>query len=229
MGYKAGLRPYWNSLTSERRKELCRKGHRAQMKSFSAKQRLEWYRKAGAASCKHLTSKEKVRRSQRILSMTPEQKHEWGQKGHQAGLELRSSKELGAWGRKGYDLALALMNSEQRKELGRRGARKFSHSRPTWPEVNFYGLVYGNPVLVNGFTAQQSDGNGVYDGAWLSQNIIVELDGGGHHAFRDRRSEDERKDIQRLLDGNIPVRAPDENELFLKALCFVGPFMGPLR
>ncbi len=69
-----------------------------------------------------------------------------------------------------------------------------------------------------GFTAQQSDGNGIYDGAWREQKIIAELDGGGHHAFRDRHREDTEKDIMRMLTQNTVLRETDESVLFLKAL-----------
>lgn len=101
------------------------------------------------------------------------------------------------------------------------GARAVSQKRPSWPEVWFYGLVLGNPVTALGFTAQQSDGHGIYDGAWIDQRIIAELDGGGHHAFRDRHAEDTQKDYLRRLDGDIVLRETDENVLFLKTLAIL--------
>lgn len=105
---------------------------------------------------------------------------------------------------------------------GKTTARIMSHNRPSWPEVRFYGLVLGDPITAQGFTAQQSDGHGIYDGAWLGQHIIAELDGGGHHAFRDRHAEDTKKDIMRMLDYNTVLREEDENVLFLKALAILG-------
>ncbi len=94
--------------------------------------------------------------------------------------------------------------------------------RPTWPECRFYGLVFGNSFLSAGFTAQQSDGHGVYDGAWPARKIVAELDGSGHHAFRNRRQEDEFKDAARRADGFLILRETDENVLFLKALAVCG-------
>lgn len=93
--------------------------------------------------------------------------------------------------------------------------------RPTGPEAVFYGLILGDPTIAKGFTAQQDDGVGVYDGAWLEQNIIVELDGGGHHIHRDRHAEDARKDLQRAVDGNATIRATTAGELYLKALAIL--------
>ena len=104
---------------------------------------------------------------------------------------------------------------------------------PTWPEARFYGLVFGSPITRNGFSAQRHDGHGVYDGAWLAQGIVAELDGGGHHAFRDRRADDRKKDILRAFDisyialtleGPAPtiLRETDESVLFLKALAILG-------
>jgi len=95
-------------------------------------------------------------------------------------------------------------------------ARTFSHKRPTWPEVLFYGLVYGSG-LSKGFTAQQNDGYGIYDGAWNNEKIVVELDGGGHHVFRDRHEDDAKKDFARRKEGFHVLRETDENVLFLKA------------
>lgn len=96
-----------------------------------------------------------------------------------------------------------------------------SNNRPSLPERIFYGLVLGDPITAPGFTAQQSDGHGIYDGAWRGKRIVVELDGGGHHAFRDRHAEDTQKDIARMLDGNTVLRETDENVLFLKALAIL--------
>ena len=93
--------------------------------------------------------------------------------------------------------------------------------RPTWPEVRFYGLVLGEPTTAMGFSAQRSDGHGIYDGAWRTQRIIAELDGGAHHVFKDRHADDMKKDIKRLLDGNTVLRETDESVLFLKALAIL--------
>jgi len=79
----------------------------------------------------------------------------------------------------------------------------------------------GNPITANGFTAQQSDGCGIYDGAWLGSQIIVELDGGGHHAFEDRHLKDAQKDSARKFNGNVVLREADENVLFLKVLSII--------
>lgn len=128
-------------------------------------------------------------------------------------------------GKKNGEDRLKRMTPEERKEWHSKGARARNRTqslrRPTWPEVHFYGLVFGNPITSNRFSAQQDDGRGIYDGAWLERNIIAELDGSGHHAFRDRRAEDSRKDIARMLDGNSVLREEDENVLFLKALAIL--------
>lgn len=98
-----------------------------------------------------------------------------------------------------------------RKTGGKTTARKMSQLKPTWPECIFYGLILGDPITAAGFSAQQSDGHGIYDGAWREKKIIVELDGGGHHAFQDRHVQDMQKDIARMLDGNTLVRERRRN------------------
>jgi len=92
--------------------------------------------------------------------------------------------------------------------------------KPTNPEAIFYGLVFGNPMTAKGFTAQQDDGIGIYDGAWLKHNIIVEYDGGGHAVFHPKETllRDISKDERRTSSGRRVLRETDESVLFLKAL-----------
>lgn len=160
----------------------------------------------------------------RGLSQTKAAQQETGKKAVESGSLKRASQ-------KAHELFAAypeiLQNAgrkashEDKVAAGRASARKMSGSRPRWNEVRFYGLVFGNPIISEGFTAQQSDGHGVYDGAWIGKKIIAELDGGGHHAFRDRHGEDTRKDIARMLEYNTVLREQDENVLFLKALAIL--------
>lgn len=129
----------------------------------------------------------------------------------------------------------AEMTHENWQELGRKGGsiggrknadsgllarnnREMVTKRPTHPERIFYGLVLGDSITAFGFSAQQSDGHGIYDGAWRKKQIIAELDGSGHHAFRDRHAEDTQKDIARMLEYNTVLRETDENVLYLKVL-----------
>lgn len=110
---------------------------------------------------------------------------------------------------------MQLRNSQKLATIKARGINV------SWPEARFYGLVFGDPITTEGFSAQQWDGYGVYDGAWTGQKIIVELDGEGHHAFGDRSKTDVRKDIARMLEYNTVLREEDENILFLKALAIL--------
>lgn len=110
--------------------------------------------------------------------------------------------------------------------IGLLGASASISKRPSWPEARFYGLVLGDPVTTKGFSAQRPDDFGVSDGAWKSERIIAELDGTGHHMFRDRHTEDEGKDVGRRLRGNTVLREDDENVLFLKALAILTARVG---
>lgn len=140
---------------------------------------------------------------------------DWQSQGGKLGSknQSRQSKILGG--------KIAGRKSVESGNLARARALAYRHGGPTWPEARFYGLVFGNPLTALGFTAQQPDAHGIYDGAWITKKIIAELDGGGHHAFRDRRVEDAQKDIARTLERNMVLREEDEDVLFLKALAIL--------
>lgn len=96
-------------------------------------------------------------------------------------------------------------------------------AKPTWPEALFYGHVFSDESISRDFFAQQEFGKYIDDedrsrpdGMW--RKIIMELDGGGHHAHEDHHEDDRRKDEFRRSKGFTVIRAEDENLLWLRFL-----------
>lgn len=224
-GHKRSQDPEWRKNTAEASRKLSqnpewKKNHTEASRKLS--QSPEWRKHNAEASRKRSLDPEwqkKMIEAGRKRSQSPKwwkaihersQDPEW-QKNHTAA--MRALSQTTEWQEKMHKL---FQDPAWRKKNARSFGRK-----PTNPEMIFYGLILGNLTTADGFSAQQSDGHGVYDGAWIERRIVAELDGGGHHAFRDRHAEDSQKDIVRMLEGNTVLRETDENVLFLKALAIL--------
>lgn len=113
-------------------------------------------------------------------------------------------------------------SSENLEVLKRARAASYKKmgAKPTWPEARFYGLVYGYNGLSEEFRAQQliptDSCDRIVDGLW--KNVILELDGGGHHMFGDRTERDHLTDTEHQKMGYQVIRAKTSSILFLRLL-----------